>query len=218
MLDVSDRDIRQRDIVPPERLKECQATVIGVGAVGRQVALQLAAIGVPLLQLVDPEDVEVANLAAQGYWQDDLGRAKVNATGDVCQQINHSLHVEEHKERFRRSLEIGNVLFCCVDSIETRRLIWDAVKEKILFFADGRMSAEVVRVLAVADGDSRRHYPSTLFAAAEAHQGACTAKSTIFTANIAAAIMIEQFTRWLRRLPVDADLQLNLLTSELATA
>ena len=52
--------------------------------------------------------------------------------------------------------------------------------------------------------------------AEEAHVGACAAKSTIFTANIAAGLMLEQFSRWLRRMPVDKDVQLNLLSSELA--
>ncbi len=37
---------RQQDIVPSERLAGCKATVIGVGAIGRQVALQLTAMGV----------------------------------------------------------------------------------------------------------------------------------------------------------------------------
>ena len=60
------RDARQRDIVPPDRLAACQATVVGVGAVGRQVALQLAAVGVPELRLIDPDSVEVVNLACQG--------------------------------------------------------------------------------------------------------------------------------------------------------
>ena len=36
-----DRDLRQRDIVPPERLAACRTTVVGVGAIGRQVAVQL---------------------------------------------------------------------------------------------------------------------------------------------------------------------------------
>ena len=77
------------------------------------------------------------------------------------------------------------------------------------------MSAEVLRVLTACDAPSRGHYPSTLFSAGEAHAGACTAKSTIYCANIAAGMMLAQFTRHLRGLPVDHDLQLNLLTSEL---
>jgi len=43
--DTEERYSRQKDIVPPERIAVCKATVIGVGAIGRQVALQLAAMG-----------------------------------------------------------------------------------------------------------------------------------------------------------------------------
>ncbi len=213
--DLTDRDLRQRDIIPPDRLAACRATVVGVGAIGRQVALQLAAMGIPSLQLIDPDTVEAVNLAPQGYLEDDLGRPKVTATADLCQQIHHRLETQAHQERFRRSMEIGNVLFCCVDSIETRRLIWQGVKDRVEFFADGRMSAEVLRVLTVCDAASYRHYPTTLFSAGEAYAGACTAKSTIYCANIAAGMMVAQFAKFLRRLPVEADIQLNLLSTEL---
>ena len=215
---LADRDLRQREIVPPERLAACWATVVGVGAIGRQVALQLAAMGVPWLQLVDPDIVEPVNLACQGYLQDDLDRTKVSATADLCQQVNHGLEVHELSERFRRTQDVGNAVFCCVDAINTRRLIWQAVQERVEFWADGRMSAEVLRVLTACDAASRRHYPTTLFAADQAYAGACTARSTIFCANIAAGLMIAQFAKFLRRLPVDADLQLNLLAGELTVA
>jgi len=61
----------------------------------------------------------------------------------------------------------------------------------------------------------KKAYPTTLFSPGEAHQGACTAKSTIYTANIAAGLMAGQFTKRLRGLPIDADLQFNILTSEI---
>ena len=215
-LNLEERYSRQRDLVPPERLASCKATVIGVGAIGRQVALQLAAMGIPWLQLVDFDIVEVSNLASQGYLQDDLGRSKVCATADLSQQVNHGLEVHEVAERFRRSMDVGNVVFSCVDSIDVRRLIWESVKDKADFFADGRMSAEVLRVLVACDPPSRKHYPTTLFAAEEAYQGSCTAKTTIYCANIAAGLMLTQFAKWLRRLPVDPDVSLNLLASELS--
>ena len=215
---LADRDLRQREIVPPERLAACRATVVGVGAIGRQVALQLAAMGIPWLQLIDPDTVEPVNLACQGYLQDDLTRPKVQATADLCQQIHHGLEVHEVGERFRRSVDVGNVLFCCVDHIDTRRFIWQAVRDRVEFWADGRMSAEVLRILVACDAASRRHYPTTLFAAEQAYAGACTAKSTIFCANIAAGLMVAQFAKFLRHLPVDADLQLNLLAGELTVA
>jgi sulfur carrier protein ThiS adenylyltransferase len=56
----------------------------------------------------------------------------------------------------------------------------------------------------------------TLFRQEEARAGSCTSRSTIYAASIAAGLMIHQFTRWLRGLPVDADVMLNLLASELS--
>jgi sulfur carrier protein ThiS adenylyltransferase len=69
-----ERYSRQKDIVPSERIAACKATVIGVGAIGRQVALQLTAMGIPWLQLVDFDLVETSNLASQGYLEEDLGK------------------------------------------------------------------------------------------------------------------------------------------------
>jgi sulfur carrier protein ThiS adenylyltransferase len=115
-------------------------------------------------------------------------------------------------------MEIGNAVFCCVDRIETRGLIWSAVKDRCSFFCDGRMSAEVLRVLTACDGASRKHYPTTLFAAGEAYAGPCTAKTTIYCANVAAGLAVGQFTRYLRGLPIDQDVSVNILTSELTVA
>lgn len=216
MTNSEDRYSRQASLVPTEKLATCPITVVGVGAIGRQVALALAAMGAPRLQLVDPDVVEEVNLPVQGYLEADLGQAKVDATATLIRQINSQVQLELHRERFRRSLKVGAVLFCCVDSIATRKLIWEAVKDRVSLFVDGRMSAEVIRVLAAADEASREHYPTTLFAQEDAFVGACTAKSTIYTANIAAGLMVGQFAKWLRCMPVDADVTLNLLSAELA--
>jgi len=215
---VKERYMRQKDIVPPDRLAACKATVVGVGAIGRQVALQLTAMGIPWLQMVDFDTVDASNLASQGYLENDLGKPKVEATTLLCKQINTGVEIHWVKQPFRRSMEIGNVVFCAVDRIHTRRLVWEAVKDKINFFTDGRMSAEVLRILTACDFESRKHYPTTLFNSEEAFVGPCTAKTTIYCANIAAGLMIAQFTKYLRQLPIDCDLQLNLLANELNVA
>jgi hypothetical protein len=113
-------------------------------------------------------------------------------------------------------MEIGNIVFYCVDRIDVRRLIWDAVKDRVNFFSDGRMSAEVLRILTAYDSESRKHYPTTLFNSDEAFVGPCTAKTTIYCANITVGFMLAQFTKYLRLLPIDADIQVNLLASELS--
>jgi sulfur carrier protein ThiS adenylyltransferase len=76
------------------------------------------------------------------------------------------------------------------------------------------MLNEVIRVLASADHPTSEHYQSTLFDSSEAQQGTCTSRSTIYTASIAAGLMVRQFTRWLRGIPIDADTTVSLLASE----
>jgi len=215
MVNAEERYSRQQNLVPMERLSACKATIVGVGAIGRQVALQLAAMGIPWLELVDFDRVEESNLASQGYLEEDLGKMKVEATADLCRKINRNMEVHAVVDRFKRSMEVGNAVFVCVDRIDTRRLIWEAVKNKVDFFADGRMAAEVLRILVACDAAGRKHYPTTLFAAEEAYAGSCTAKTTIYCANIAAGLMLAQFAKWLRRLPVEPDLSLNLLAGEI---
>jgi molybdopterin/thiamine biosynthesis adenylyltransferase len=221
---LADRDLRQRDLVPPERLATCHALVIGAGAIGRQVALQLAAVGVPKMTLYDDDVVGCENLAPQGYFVGDLGTAKVTATAALCRQLNPAVQLQPVADRFRRStarslvFDRPLIVFACVDSINTRKLLWEALHLEADFFVDGRMSAEVLRVLAVASPASDVAYACTLFDESEAFLGACTARSTIYTASIAAGLMVGQFTRWLRDLPIDGDLTFNLLASELTIA
>lgn len=211
-----DRYSRQKDVVPADRLGRCSITIIGVGAVGRQLALQLASMGAIRLQLVDFDRVEDSNVASQGYAEADLGQPKVTATAEACQRVNSNIIIDAIDGRFRRSMDVGDVVFAAVDSIETRRIIWEAVGPRVAFFADARVTAETIRILAVGDLASAEHYPRTLFPSAEAHAGSCTSKMTVYAGAIAAGMLLSQFTRWLRGLPADADISLNLLASELA--
>ena len=119
------------------------------------------------------------------------------------------------KDRFRSRHEIGEVVFCCVDTISARSAIWRTAQNRCRFWVDGRMLGEVIRVLVVAGEIGRAHYPTTLFHQTEAQAGRCTAQSTVYTANIAAGMMLHQFARWLRGQPTEPDLFVNLLASEL---
>jgi sulfur carrier protein ThiS adenylyltransferase len=97
----NDRFLRQRDLVPNDRLRSCHATVIGVGAVGRNVAIQLAAIGARHLQLIDFDHVDLSNTTTQGYAVDEIGMPKVQAVEATNQRLDPSIAVEMIQDRYR---------------------------------------------------------------------------------------------------------------------
>jgi sulfur carrier protein ThiS adenylyltransferase len=176
------------------------------------------------MTLYDPDTVAVENLAVQGYWETDVGDPKVHAVASVCHQQFPRMELHARRERFRKSAvrswpaDRDHAVFACVDTIAARRLVWEAVRGVAGFFADGRMAAEVVRVLASDDPAADAGYAATLFAPGEALAGGCTSKSTIYAASVAAGLMVGQFARWLRGQPVLADQILNLLAGELSVA
>jgi sulfur carrier protein ThiS adenylyltransferase len=108
-------------------------SVIGVGAIGRQVALQLAALGAAKLQLVDFDKIEPTNVTTQGYLQADLGQAKVTATASAIRLIDPEIAVTLVEDRYRPQHTLGSAVFCCVDSIDARGAIWRSAGRRCRF-------------------------------------------------------------------------------------
>jgi molybdopterin-synthase adenylyltransferase len=166
---------------------------------------------------VDFDRVDLANVTTQGYWAEDVGRPKVEAMAASIRRLDPSIEIEVVEDCFRPKQGVGEAIFVCVDSIETRGAIWRSAGRRARFWADGRMLGETIRILTAAGEIGRDSYATTLFSASEAQVGACTSRRTIYAASIAAGLMVHQFVRSLRGQTVDADLSFNLLASELVT-
>lgn len=224
-MEKQDRFSRQADIVNSEKLSMLNAYVIGVGAIGRQVALQLTAIGAPSITLIDPDIVEDTNVVTQGYFEEDAESAvlKVVATSRMCRLISKDVRIDlvHHNAPCPMRVLDPAVVFCCVDSMKARAEIFKDVsswKPKPLFI-DGRMTAEVCRVLVANPTieNSWNGYTRTLFSDAASYAAPCTAKATIYCANIAAGFMLSQFTKHLRGFTPDGDTLINILAGDMNT-
>lgn len=219
MSDREKRFERQEELVDRSRLEPLGwVTVVGVGAVGRQVAIQLAAVGVERIMLVDPDTVEAVNVTTQVYHYEDVGKPKVEATAELLTKIDPAVKLKAQKSRYRSQLgEDSSALFMCVDSIETREKYWESCGKNFAFWSDARMMGEVFRVLTTTKDDPKtaEYYGKSFFPEEEAVQGRCTARSTVYCAAGAACFMVHQFARFLRRQPVDCLVALNMTTSEI---
>jgi len=91
-----------RQIVLPEigykgqlKLRNAKVCVAGLGGLGSPAALQLAAMGVGHLRLVDQDIVEVSNLQRQHlYSVNFLGYPKVEAAAKRLQELNPNIEIE----------------------------------------------------------------------------------------------------------------------------
>ena len=134
-----DRFARQSELIPQDKINKLGATVIGVGAIGRQVAVQLASIGIPRLQLIDFDLVEPTNVTTQGYLHADCGAPKVEALETHIIAMDPKIEIITVHDRYRSATDVDDVVFCCVDSISARAAIWRSVSPRCRFWSDGRM-------------------------------------------------------------------------------
>lgn len=203
-MQIENRYQRQASIVESSNLKKYTPLIIGVGAIGSQVATMLTQMGSDIV-IVDDDTVGPENLCCQGFREADLTKNKVDALKERLVQFNSETNITTLFQRFKKS--IGKeflIIFCCVDTMRDRKFIFESVRDQCKFFVDSRTrgAAEIRVVVAergVKKGDpSFLHYQNTLISDAEAAEGSCTAKTTIFAASCSAAMMVSHYTRWLK--------------------
>ncbi len=196
---------RQHDLLSQEKLAEQRILIIGVGAVGRQVAISLAAMGAKNIRICDMDIVDESNIATQAYPSQDVGQKKVVSLIKTMRSLDHESNSSfmEDGEAWnpRRYIEYNpTIVFSCVDRMDVRRSIFLFCKKNgTPLFLDGRMLAEMGHVFCY-DSTDIDGYESTLFTDEQALQGRCTARGTLYMANILANLMVGKMSLSLRGL------------------
>ena len=196
---MSDRVSRQEKIISAEVINATNVAIIGVGAVGREVARTLACNGVGNLTLYDFDTVELHNCTTQGYYENDVGRPKVDCTKEELLRINSKMGVDAVNDRWRpnKNKKFDGVFFC-VDNLDMRNTLFNYFHEATGFIADSRIGGEQIRLLNVFDEKSRAHYPSTITNDADAYADGCHIPMIKHSAGIAANMLVQSFIQYLR--------------------
>jgi len=210
---LADRDLWQRDAFPPLRLRDLSVTVLGLNAVGRQTALMLASLGVPRLEVVDPDTVMPVHLNSEGYLEYDLASAKCDAVAMACLRRNSRVHLRPRMQDpagYDAGTPICEVVLCCVPDFAVKRRVYEAVRDRCGFFADARVLGERVEVVACSEGSGRTFDPRLDDHALDPRKlGPADPKGEgrhytqlIHTAGVAAGLMVAQLGCCLRGQPV----------------
>jgi hypothetical protein len=140
--------------------------VVGCGSIGSNLAMQLAGMGLSAkLNLVDFDVVETKNLANQQYVVEDVGKFKCLALAHHVQQKTGKKVMSTHKKKFEEVSAKFDAIFCCVDSMAARKIIFDRLSLTNRFYGDGRITARTVMALGFEGRNyqQRKEYQTTLY-------------------------------------------------------
>jgi bacteriocin biosynthesis cyclodehydratase domain-containing protein len=94
-----------------ERLRNARVAILGAGGLGGRVALDLAAIGVGEIRIIDGDRVEVSNLNRQiQYTEADIGSLKAEVMADRLRAFNSGIKVEATSKRLESQGEIAGFI------------------------------------------------------------------------------------------------------------
>lgn len=217
----TNRFARQIEAIPEDAVW-LNIVVVGVGAIGRQVALLSAACGAKNLVLYDFDHVSLMNVTTQMYPATAIGRPKVDVCRmNIIEMLRPKYHstscgckvianCEEFNAKFLHQHGKETVVFVCVDTLHARRRIAEACRDtEVPLMIDTRMALETIRI-ATGTPDTYQRYLSSLVTDEEAVQEQCTVGSLASTAYIAAGLAMHEFTRYMRKMPTNRDYVLDL--------
>lgn len=183
---------RQLDLIPVEVLGE-NITLIGAGAIGSWVTLSLAKMGFENITVYDMDTVSTENMNSQFYRFSDIGKPKVIALFDLVKDFT-GVEINVKNERYTGDRVFPGTVISSVDNMAVRKQIWDVHKgvaartRAIIDPRMGGMSALMYTARPMVKDDAI-WYEKTLYSDENAMAERCTAKATIFTANLLAGMV-----------------------------
>lgn len=179
--------------------------VIGAGALGSWLVLQLVKMGFKYIKIWDGDDVELHNLPNQLYGEEHIGMKKVFALTNILNNLYPSLtkYVEPIPEYVTASSArlLKGVVFNCVDSMLARKMIykWGYLRGDIDLMIEDRLSIHGGYIYTIAKNIKEWDYKGTLYDDEEAEVSECGVSQTVATAGFfISALMVDILISWLK--------------------
>jgi molybdopterin/thiamine biosynthesis adenylyltransferase len=193
--------LRHLSVFSPHAFGARRVDIIGCGATGSRIALDLAKLGVENIHVWDFDKVEEHNVANQVFGNSDVGELKVEALAALIKATTGT-SVTTHAERVDGSQALGEVVFLLTDTMSSRKEIWNGAlkfKLKTKLLVETRMGADNGRVYSINPNKPGhiKAWEETLYDDAEAEVSACgTSISVGPTAEVIAGLAVWQMIRW----------------------
>ena len=205
---------RQLTLIPVENLA-IPVNIVGCGAIGSFAALALVKMGITNVQVWDHDEVSVENMSNQFYRFKDIGKNKASALRELIYDFT-GVEITAHPRKFDMAKDAGLQGICvvAVDSMTAREEIYTGLligSKGLQLLIDPRMGAEVYMQFTLplkADW-----YKNCLYSDKDAVQETCTAKSTVYTATLAAGMITKTVKNYIMGQPYPKSVSWNIRSS-----
>lgn len=134
--------IKHLDYFNPQNVGS--VAIVGVGALGSAVALEIAKLGVTNITIYDDDIVEAHNLPNQLYGLENIDEFKIVAARKLIEKLTGTVVNINPRRVIKEKLRFDYV-FCCVDSMAARKQIFNNaiyLNFRTKLYIEGRMNAE----------------------------------------------------------------------------
>jgi molybdopterin/thiamine biosynthesis adenylyltransferase len=194
--------IRHFSVFSPDKHEDQEFHVIGAGATGSKVVMELAKLGLKNIHVWDYDEVESHNIPNQLFGNQHIGMKKVDALKEVVEQFT-GISIITHDQRVTGEEEdLTGVIFLLTDTMASRKEIWEnAIRFKINVdvMIETRMGADNGRIYTINPVNPAQvsMWESTLVDDDVAEESACGASVSVGpTASILAGYAVWQYIRW----------------------
>ena len=184
------RYLRNKDLIKQSLLDE--VTIIGAGGIASALVTILAQMGFKKFHIWDDDKLEEHNLSTTAYPEHLLGMHKVECATVSINQFNEEADITQYVKRWEPGDYLSDIVLLTPDNMETRldvHMDWkrNDNRRALIDMRMGALTMEVISVEKDNDNFGKTWQPSNKIS-----DEACTAKHTIFTANIVAGLGASQ--------------------------
>tara|TARA_R100000655_G_scaffold100503_1_gene144963 strand:- start:4013 stop:4684 length:672 start_codon:yes stop_codon:yes gene_type:complete len=183
-------NVRSSGII--DNLDEYIFHIMGCGAIGSSVALQLCKMGARYFILYDMDKVEELNVGVSIYNLEDVGKHKTDALCKHLKLNNPMVDVTTVKGKFKDLYyqQSNDIVILGFDNMKARMQVVDFIEEnkcKVMLI-DGRMGAEEYQQYTFPEF-KKRNYLRYWYSDDEASEDPCNAKATSYCSNMAGSFI-----------------------------
>ncbi len=216
-------DIRRHQELFDADTFNTQINVIGAGATGSWLVLQLAKLGIrgDLIKVYDFDVVEEHNVPNQAYSVHSIGESKVGSLWNVVHD-DTGTEIKTFNEKYENQ-RLSGYVFLMVDSMSERQRIYKEsikLRNQIKLLIEPRMGLDVARVYNVDPIDLKQceRYEECFYSDEEAEVSACgTSQTVITTAMLTASWCVRQLINHHAREELDNEILIDAKYNNLIT-